>query len=221
MWTSQTEIVTEGAPETVDVSALELDRFRDDGSGHRQEANALDRRCQSRGHDRPAEPAKPSRVSNPRRRDTIGRFKRVPRQVGVMDDDSEPVVGAVREYYEALRSGEPLAPFFLENATTAKVGVSERLVGHETVTEALREQTRRTTDWTVESHDLAAGRRGDAGWFADRVAMAWTDGDDEFAFDTRWTGALVRAVGDPRTRHDWPFVELHVSAARELDGEDA
>jgi len=41
VWTNQTEIVTEGAPQTVDVSALGLDRFRDDGSGHRQEANVL------------------------------------------------------------------------------------------------------------------------------------------------------------------------------------
>jgi len=136
-----------------------------------------------------------------------------------MNDDPEPVVAAVREYYEALRSGEPLAPFFFEDATTAKVGVSERLVGHEAVTEGLREQTRRTTDWTVESHDLAAGRRGDAGWFTDRVAMAWTDGDDEYAFDTRWTGALVREVGDPQTGHHWPFVDLHVSAGHDLEDE--
>jgi hypothetical protein len=136
-----------------------------------------------------------------------------------MNDDPEPVVEAVRNYYEALRSGEPLAPLFLEDAATTKVGISERLVGHEAVAEGLREQTRRTTDWTVESRDLAAGRRGDAGWFTDRVAMAWTDGDDEYAFDTRWTGALVREVSDPRTGHHWPFVDLHVSAGHDLEDE--
>lgn len=142
-----------------------------------------------------------------------------------MNDDPEPVTETVRDYYEALRRGEPLDPYFHEHEATAKVGVSEHLVGHEAVAEGLREQTRVTTDWEIESTDLTAGRRGDTGWFFDRVEMAWTQSGDRLTFDTRWSGALVRRVGSG-VEDEWPLVELHVSAPYDLasgtapDGED-
>jgi len=39
----------------------------------------------------------------------------------------EETIGA---YYDALREGEALAPFFVESPATVKVGLSERLVGY-------------------------------------------------------------------------------------------
>lgn len=132
-----------------------------------------------------------------------------------MNDDPEPVTETVRDYYEALRRGEPLEGSFHEHAATVKVGVSEHLVGYDDVAEALREQTNRTSDWTVESRDLTVGRRGDTGWFSDRVDLAWTREGERLAFDTRWTGTLVRRPVKG-VEDEWPFVELHVSAAHEL-----
>ncbi len=132
-----------------------------------------------------------------------------------MNDDPEPVAATVREYYAALRAGEPLAPFFLADGTTAKVGVSEHLVGHEAVAAGLAEQTETTTDWTVDSQALRAGRQADTGWFSDRVEMAWT-GAERYEFETRWTGALVRRPGSPSDGHEWSFVTMHVSAPHRL-----
>ncbi|MFC7136866.1 hypothetical protein ACFQRB_11005 [Halobaculum litoreum] len=66
----------------------------------------------------------------------------------------------VRAYYDALRAGEPLAPFFVESPATVKVGIGERLVGYAGVANGLREQTRTTDDWGVESHDLRVVERG-------------------------------------------------------------
>ncbi|PSQ15087.1 hypothetical protein BRD00_15110 [Halobacteriales archaeon QS_8_69_26] len=124
-------------------------------------------------------------------------------------DDPEPVAATVRDYYEALRRGEPLYPYFEESPATAKVGIGETLLGYGATAEALREQTRVTRDWTVESHRLRAGRRGETGWFSDLVGMAWTHEDDPLSFDTRWTGALVDRG------EEWVFVELHVSVAHD------
>jgi hypothetical protein len=113
----------------------------------------------------------------------------------------------VRDYYEALRRGEPLSPYFAEDEDLVKCGISERLVGDDEVAGGLREQSRRTEAWTVESEKLRVTERETVAWFADRVAMAWTDTDRgvRFEFDTRWSGTLER-------RDDaWLFVGMHVS----------
>lgn len=116
----------------------------------------------------------------------------------------------IEDYYDALRSGDPLEPFFAEGEIV-KVGISERLVGSEQVTEGLREQTETTSDWTVESRDLRVTERESVAWFADEVRMAWTtDEGDEHDFETRWSGTLQRVEAE------WKFVGMHVSVAREL-----
>ena len=121
---------------------------------------------------------------------------------------------AVREYYESLRRGEPLYPYFAEGEDVVKFGVSETLVGYDAVAEGLREQSRTTSDWTVESADLRvhATGSGDVAAFADSVRLEWTDeGDGERrAFDTRWSGTLTRSDGE------WLFAGMHVSVARDV-----
>ncbi|MFB6141331.1 MAG: nuclear transport factor 2 family protein [Halosimplex sp.] len=146
----------------------------------------------------------------------------------------------VRAYYDALREGEPLAPFFAPVDDVVKFGISERLAGPDAVAAGLREQTETTTDWQVESRDLRVTERDDHAWFSDRVSMAWTDteGRIRYEFETRWSGALERRTdaleaipggddggsaenggrerdgdeGDER----WQFVGMHVSTARDL-----
>lgn len=113
----------------------------------------------------------------------------------------------VEEYYEALRRGEPLDPYFVEDEDVVKFGVGETLVGDD-VAEGLREQTRRTDDWRVESRGLRLVERDAYAAFADRVRMAWRDGDDEYDFETRWSGTLERRGDD-----EWAFVGMHVSVA--------
>lgn len=117
-------------------------------------------------------------------------------------------------YYDALRAGEPLGPFFTDRPDVVKVGISDRLVGPETVVEALRDQTRTTTDWHVESRDLRTDRRDAVAWFADLVRLEWTRLEDRrrYAFDSRWSGTLERA-------DDWRFVGMHVSAPHDLEAE--
>lgn len=114
----------------------------------------------------------------------------------------------VREYYESLRRGEPLYPYFLEDAQTAKFGVSASLVGYDEVAEALREQSRTTDEWTVDSRRLSVAERDGYAWFSDEVDLAWTEAatDRRRAYPTRWSGTLERHDGE------WVFVELHVSA---------
>lgn len=114
----------------------------------------------------------------------------------------------VRTYYAALRHGEPLVPFFAERAGVVKVGITERLVGYDAVAAGLREQTRTTTNWTVESNDLRVGERDGTAWFGDAVALAWTDEDGRRSYDSRWSGSLVRAGEDD----EWRFTAMHVSA---------
>lgn len=116
---------------------------------------------------------------------------------------------AVREYYEALRRGEPLYPYFVEADDVVKFGVSETLVGYDAVAEGLREQSRETTDWTVESGDLRVREFGDAATFADAVRLEWTDTEtgDRRVHDTRWSGTLVRRD------EEWLFAGMHVSVA--------
>lgn len=118
----------------------------------------------------------------------------------------------IRSYYNALRRGDPLAPFFAPDDTLVKFGISERLTGYEEVAAGLRDQTRTTEDWTVDSHRLRTTERGEAAWFSDDVTLAWTDRESgrRYAFDSRWSGTLVRRDGD------WRFVGMHVSAPHEL-----
>ena len=118
----------------------------------------------------------------------------------------------VREYYRALRDGEPLAPYFSDDETTVKFGISESLWGGAAVATGLREQTVTTTDWAVESRQLTVDSHGETAWFADDVFMSWTDTDARirYEFDTRWSGTLVD--GDD----GWQFVGVHVSTAGDL-----
>jgi len=122
----------------------------------------------------------------------------------------------VRSYYDALRAGDPLAPYVADERdgddAYAKFGVSERLVGTDRIREGLRTQPETTADWRVDSRDLRVTERDEHAWFSDAVEMAWTDAEsgDRRAFDTRWSGTLAR-------RDDgWRFVGLHVSAATDL-----
>lgn len=119
----------------------------------------------------------------------------------------------IEAYYDALRAGEPLEAFFAERPTAVKVGISERLVGSEQIAAALREQTRTTTDWAVESRDRHVDGRGPTAWFGDAVRMAWTETESgrRHAFDSRWSGTLERD-GDG----GWAFVGMHVSAPHDL-----
>lgn len=130
----------------------------------------------------------------------------------------------VRTYYEALRNGEPLYPYFAESPTTVKFGVGERLTGYEAVAAGLREQTRTTDDWRVDSERLLVAERDCHAWFSDDVGMAWTDTEKgmHHEFDTRWSGTLERAgeraqvegdasEGDPA----WLFTGMHVSTSVE------
>lgn len=123
----------------------------------------------------------------------------------------------VREYYDALRAGDPLASFFAPEASTVKFGIGERLDGFAAVEAGLAAQTETTTDWVVESDSLRVTERDDHAWFSDAVHMSWTDTKRgvEYAFDTRWSGTLERrpdaawagAGDDP----GWRFVGMHVS----------
>ncbi|WP_435063829.1 nuclear transport factor 2 family protein [Halobaculum sp. EA56] len=119
----------------------------------------------------------------------------------------------VRAYYDALRAGEALAPFFVESPETVKVGIEERLVGYAEVARGLREQTRTTEDWTVESRDLHVVEREGGAAVADEVALSWydTEGFRERSFETRWSGTLLP------TDDGWAFAGMHVSAATDLD----
>ena len=113
----------------------------------------------------------------------------------------------VLDYYEALRRGEPLAPFFATGPDVVKVGVFSRRTGGDHVADGLREQTQKTTDWTVDSHDLVVRAYDRYAWFTDRIDMAWVDSTEgRYDFETRWSGVL-----EPNNEQ-WQFVEMHVSA---------
>jgi hypothetical protein len=122
------------------------------------------------------------------------------------------VADTIEAYYDALRAGDPLAPFFLDSPDTVKFGLSERLDGHDAVAEGLRTQTETTREWVVESTDLSTGTLGETAWFADGVFMGWTDTERSirFEFETRWSGTLVR-VDD-----EWRFASVHVSTTEAL-----
>lgn len=112
----------------------------------------------------------------------------------------------IEEYYDALRTGEPLAAFFATDALV-KFGIGERLEGSDGIAAGLREQTRTTENWTVESHDLRVTEEEGSAWFADDVRMAWydTESDEHHDHRTRWSGGL-RWADD-----GWRFVGMHVS----------
>lgn len=120
------------------------------------------------------------------------------------------VAETIRDYYASLRAGDPLPPYFARRETVVKFGVTERLTGYDEVAAGLREQSRTTDDWTVESHQLVTDSEGSAGWFSDDVTLEWTqvDGGVRHAYETRWSGTLVREDG-------WRFVGMHVSVAQE------
>ncbi|MFB6164429.1 MAG: nuclear transport factor 2 family protein [Haloarculaceae archaeon] len=131
----------------------------------------------------------------------------------------------IREYYDALRSGAALGPFFADPGADAeqsvvKFGISERLVGPEAIEAGLREQTETTTDWTVDSRALRVTERDGYAWFSDDVALGWTDTDRRirFEFDTRWSGTLEARDdgGRPAADGEWRFVGMHVSTAGEV-----
>lgn len=133
----------------------------------------------------------------------------------------------VRAYYEALREGDDLHPYFAPDESVVKFGISETLAGHDAIEAGLREQSRTTTDWTVESRALRVTERDRHAWFSDRVELAWTNTEDRirYEFDTRWSGTLERRprrrdrTGDPdRDGPDgtWRFVGMHVSTAGDL-----
>ncbi|WP_049921322.1 hypothetical protein [Halopiger djelfimassiliensis] len=138
-----------------------------------------------------------------------------------MDTSAENVV---RDYYGALRRGDPLEPYVLDGESTVKFGIGEALFGSDEIADALREQTETTADWTVESTNLVVDERSSFATFADEVTMAWTDTDtgDRRRFESRWSGTLVPSTGDSSgrvsddSRREWVFASLHVSAPREL-----
>lgn len=117
----------------------------------------------------------------------------------------------VRAYYAALRAGEPLHPFFANGDGVVKFGISEALVGSAAVADGLREQTRSTGNWRLESRDLRTTERDCHAWFTDRGTLSWTDTTTgtHHEFETRWSGTLERDDG-------WQFVGMHVSAPRTL-----
>ena len=116
---------------------------------------------------------------------------------------------AIEAYYDALRTGESLHPFFAESASVVKFGITDRLAGYEAIESGLREQTETTTDWTVESRGLNVIERESTAWFSDDVLMAWrsTEDGEHREHETRWSGTLERR-GD-----EWTFVGMHVSTA--------
>ncbi|MGM0592044.1 MAG: nuclear transport factor 2 family protein [Halobacteriota archaeon] len=121
----------------------------------------------------------------------------------------------IRQYYESLRRGEPLYPYFLEHPDVVKFGVGERLTGYEAIGEGLREQTRTTDEWSVESTDLRVVERPTHAWFSDDVSLSWSNlhADREYEFETRWSGTLEPQPGGGPSDEDteWVFVGMHVS----------
>ncbi|WP_336133740.1 nuclear transport factor 2 family protein [Natronomonas amylolytica] len=118
----------------------------------------------------------------------------------------------VRAYYDALRDGEPLYPFFAREESTVKFGIGERLTGYEEVEAGLRAQTETTEGWAVDSDRLVVAERDDHAYFSDDVFMAWNSLERgiRYEFDTRWSGTLERREDD-RLGTDWRFVGMHVS----------
>lgn len=127
----------------------------------------------------------------------------------------------VEAYYDALRAGDALGPFFAApregDDAPVKFGISERLVGLEAIRAGLRKQTRTTADWTVESRALRVIERDHHAWLSDDVSMAWTDVEsgERRRFETRWSGTMERTAETTGKPH-WRFVGMHVSTADDI-----
>lgn len=114
----------------------------------------------------------------------------------------------VQAYYDALRNGDDLAVFFLDDPQTVKFGISEALHGYSEIASALREQTRTTSEWEIESKQLVTESAGEVGWFSDVVTMQWFDQEkgEPVSWESRWSGTVCQDNGE------WRFVRMHVSA---------
>ncbi|QLG48995.1 nuclear transport factor 2 family protein [Natrinema halophilum] len=130
---------------------------------------------------------------------------------------SERAEAVVRDYYDALRDGDPLGPYFLRDDSTVKFGISESLFGEGEIVTALEEQTEATANWSLESRHLVVAEWDGVSTFADEVTMAWTDTErgDRHRFDSRWSGTLVEQPEDP-DGPNWRFAVMHVSASTEI-----
>lgn len=119
----------------------------------------------------------------------------------------------VRTYYDALRDGEPLSPFFAREESTVKFGIGERLTGYEEIEAGLRAQTETTEGWVVDSDRLIVAERDDHAYFSDDVFMAWNSLERgiRYEFDTRWSGTLERREDEAELGTGWRFVGMHVS----------
>lgn len=120
----------------------------------------------------------------------------------------------VRAYYDALREGEPIFPFFAREETTVKFGISERLTGYDAVRDGLTEQTETTGGWVVDSKRLCVYEYDDHAQFSDDCFMAWTDHERgiRYEFDSRWSGALeYRPTAPDDVETPWRFLGMHVS----------
>jgi len=128
------------------------------------------------------------------------------------EDQASTAEDTVEAYYQMLRNGGPLGPFFADEPGVVKFGISEKLAGYDAIVDGLADQTATTTDWTVESRERHVTERQDFAWYHDDIRLAWTDTDTgrTHEFETRWSGAL-------RADEDWQFVTLHVSTAEALD----
>ena len=124
----------------------------------------------------------------------------------------------IESYYDALEAAEPLSPFFASDDTVVKFGISEVLVGSTAIERGLREQTERTTDWTVDSRALRVTERECHAWFSDEVLLAWRDTttDRRHQFETRWSGTIEyrNEHGQTHPEGNPVFVGMHVSTAR-------
>ena len=133
----------------------------------------------------------------------------------------------VRAYYDALRAGEPLYPFFARDESIVKFGIGERLTGYDEVRAGLREQTATTDGWTVESDRLVVIERNDHAWFSDDTFMGWNhlDRGIRYEFETRWSGTLERRPDEPfeaaDASTDWRFVGMHVSCETRSTSNDS
>ncbi|MGM0604932.1 MAG: nuclear transport factor 2 family protein [Halobacteriota archaeon] len=115
----------------------------------------------------------------------------------------------IEAYYDALRCGEPLTPFFLEAPSTVHIDVGETLVGYANVADTLATQTDRTSEWTLDTAGPSVTERDSFAWFHDEVTLGWVDErtHTDHQYETRWTGTL-----EYRDRNNgWRFVSLHVS----------
>jgi len=129
-----------------------------------------------------------------------------------MPEDQASAEDTVEAYYQTLRNGDPLGPFFADEPGVVKFGIAEKLAGYDAIIDGLADQTATTTDWTVESRDRHVTERQDFAWYHDDVHLSWTDTDTGqlHDFETRWSGTL-------RADKNWQFVTLHVSSKEELD----